>query len=105
LGNSGNYNEIVFLLLQHYTNTKASKKGINDALNIAIRQKNKALIPILVKLGGRVYKKKDVIIRKSYINRLSIYLTCILIISISIISLLKIFLIGIPKVELLKKLK
>ncbi|ORX58495.1 hypothetical protein BCR36DRAFT_409003 [Piromyces finnis] len=46
------YNDIVLLLLQHYTNTKASKDGINNALNIAIRQKNKALVSIFVKYGG-----------------------------------------------------
>jgi len=46
------YNDIVELLLQHYANLELSKEGINSALNIAIRHKNKALISIFVKYGG-----------------------------------------------------
>ncbi|ORX84159.1 hypothetical protein BCR32DRAFT_242772 [Anaeromyces robustus] len=45
------YNDIVLLLLQYYNKSKESREGINNALNIAIRQKNKTLIPVLVKFG------------------------------------------------------
>jgi len=50
-------NEIVLLLLKYYTKSKECQNGINNALNIAIQQKNKTLIRIFVKYGGKPWNE------------------------------------------------